>query len=288
MLGEIVSAFSIYDRLKSIFQKKPHAHRETVATRFVMLFEGHGVHRNQIPRFFEHGLTVADIKDDDSLLPKLSEDMLDAACELFAVRREWLDGAEDQVHPDHDFYKQPELFAEFTDKLVASNPEGRLTGTLLIPQQKTGEPVSFFIIEELIGWVGDRQILRYHLCNNWLFCYWKSKAYLAACIAIAWKRGIYIHGSTAPVDYLQSLSSGEVLLGSAKHNIPRTHGKLWHPVDMCLDPEKFLDGLDPERDMFGFRAGLGLWLELDEQGLMDCGIGGSRRALFEQALADYG
>lgn len=290
MLGEIASAISIYDRvsnlLKRLFRGSSGGVEETVAGRFVRLFESHGVHRNQIPRFFGHGLTVVDAKDDDTLLPKLSEELLDAACELFAVRREWLDGAEKQVHTEHDFYKHPEGFVEFADRLVANNADATLTGVLVVPQQQTHEPIGLFVIEEPIGWIGDRQIVRFHLCNNWLFSYWKSRAYLTACMAIAWKRNIYIHGRTAPVEYLEKVSSGEVLLGGAEPGIHHTGGKRWHPDGMCLDPEKFLNGIDPERGNFGFRAGLDLWLDLEERGYMDSGFGKSRREAFEKKLAD--
>lgn len=87
-----------------IFSITPPA--ETVATRFVGLLESHGVHRNQIPRFIGHGLTLTDVQDDTALLAKLDEPLLDAVCTQFAVHREWLDGAGPQIHPVHDFYKQ--------------------------------------------------------------------------------------------------------------------------------------------------------------------------------------
>ena len=53
-----------------------------IASRFFQLFENHGVHRNQIPRFFEHGLALTDVKDEDSILPKLNEEVLNDVCEL--------------------------------------------------------------------------------------------------------------------------------------------------------------------------------------------------------------
>jgi len=68
--------------------KKPIVKENTVSSRFVQLFEEHGVHRNQIPRFFGNGLTLADIETNTKLLPKLTPEFLQAAADLFAIRIE--------------------------------------------------------------------------------------------------------------------------------------------------------------------------------------------------------
>ena len=100
IFGEIDSAINLIEKVKKYFGKaKKPPESELVAARFIQLFEAHGVHRNQIPRFFGHGLTLIDLKDNASLLLKLNEEMLEGVCQLFAVRREWLDGAEKQISP---------------------------------------------------------------------------------------------------------------------------------------------------------------------------------------------
>jgi hypothetical protein len=95
MLGEIASALKILDVLTGWFKKLPFSKKEqqdTIVTRFFQLFEAHGVHRNQIPSLINHGLTIANIQTEESLLPCHNEELLNDVCELFAVRREWLDG----------------------------------------------------------------------------------------------------------------------------------------------------------------------------------------------------
>ena len=99
VLSEINAFISLWSKFRAWLRLRKQVD-ESVVARFVRLFETHGVHRNQIPRFFEHGLTLKDVQDDASLLAKLDEAMLEAACALFAVRREWLDGAEKQAHPE--------------------------------------------------------------------------------------------------------------------------------------------------------------------------------------------
>lgn len=94
MLEELASATSViggfYALVKYLRKKfrKQVPPIDSVAMRFVQLFEAHGVHRNQIPRFFGHELTLVQVKDDESLLQALTEEMLTDAADLFAVRRE--------------------------------------------------------------------------------------------------------------------------------------------------------------------------------------------------------
>ena len=52
------------EREKTIEKYGRWAAETTLPTRFIALFEHHGVHRNQIPRFFDHGLTVKDVSSD--------------------------------------------------------------------------------------------------------------------------------------------------------------------------------------------------------------------------------
>lgn len=103
IFGELNEFLSFLESLvkyfKYVFKKSslPDCEQNTVASRFVKLFEKHGVHRNQIPRFFDHGLTLADAADDEKLLIKLTPETLHAAAELFTVRLEWLEGVDNKI-----------------------------------------------------------------------------------------------------------------------------------------------------------------------------------------------
>lgn len=55
MLGEISAGLSIFDRVKKFFSKNESNTQPIIIKRFLALFENHGVHQNQIPRFFEGG-----------------------------------------------------------------------------------------------------------------------------------------------------------------------------------------------------------------------------------------
>jgi len=77
MIGEILTGLNILEKLGKFWNwlrgQKQAAPAESVATRFIRLFESHDVHRNQIPRFFGHGLLPKDVQDDASLFAKLDE-----------------------------------------------------------------------------------------------------------------------------------------------------------------------------------------------------------------------
>jgi hypothetical protein len=288
VLDEIDAALSLWDRLKKWRHAKKNPPVESVAARFVCLFESHGVHRNQIPRFFGHSLTLEDVQDETSLVAKLDETILEAVCTRFAVRREWLDGAELQVHHCHDFYKHPETFALFIDGLKINNPDGDLHGVLIAPNQPDWQACALLILQEVIGSVGDKPIYRYHLCNNWVFSYWKARAYLTACVAIARKQKVYVHGIRMSNKEIERLAEGKTLLGWQGEGIWKLGNKSWNAEDMALKPEIFLNGVEPERDNFGIKAGLGLWLDLEQQGLMDTGSPEvNARKLFQQERAKY-
>ncbi len=290
MLDQVDAALSLWDRFKRWRHTRNNPPAESVASRFVRLFESHGVHRNQIPRFIGYDLTLKDVQDDASLLAKLDEPLLEAACEMFAVRREWLDGAEKQVYPCHDFYKHPARFAAFLRELKNNNFDADFQGVLIAPEE-LGDANALLILQEAIGCVGKKPIYRYHICHNWLFTYWKARAYLAACVAIAWKEDVYVHGIRLSKKEIDKLAEGETLLGWQGEGIWELGYATWHPEDMALKPDTFLKNVDSEIDNFGIKSALKLWLDLDENGLMDTGMGADfsvkAKQLFRQESEKY-
>lgn len=272
MFGEINAGISLWERVSKWWERRKNPPAESIATRFVRLFETHGVHRNQIPRFIGHGLTLKDVQDDASLFAKLDESLLEAACAKFAVRREWLDGAETQVHPCRDFYKYPEKFQEFLEQLMSENPDGDFQGVLIAPSGSSGHDETLLILQETVGAVGEKPIYRFHICHNWYLTYWKARAYLTACIAVAWKRHVFVYGTFLSRKEIAQMSEGTTLLGWNGEGIWALGRREWYPEDMALDPATFLNGVDPELENFGIKSSLELWLDLEQQGYMDIGI----------------
>ncbi|WP_373509807.1 hypothetical protein [Thiocapsa sp.] len=167
MLDQIDAFFSLLDRGRATWNRYRGAGEETIAGRFIRLFEAHGVHRNQIPRFFGHGLTLKHVQSDSVLIEQLDETALHAACERFAVRREWLDGASDQVYVCRDFYKRPEDFLAFIGALAEQKPANEIRGALAFPERSDLDTQAALLLEEEIGAIEERTISRFS-CLQWL------------------------------------------------------------------------------------------------------------------------
>ena len=74
---------------------------------------------------------------------------------------------------------------------------------------------SIIVIKEQAGWIEERSICRYHLCGNWIFSYWKCRAHLTACVVIAWKNRLYIHGVNALVECVEAINGGIVFISDS-------------------------------------------------------------------------
>jgi len=288
VFGEINAFFSILEKIKKRFSSsdtEKNEKQENIASRFIRLFESHGVHRNQIPRFESFGISVADVQNDQSLLKKLNEDLLSYVCEKFSVRREWLDGASNQIYHSHDFYKKPEQFSEFLDGLIENNPERNISGFLLTSGEKKDNTVLLF--EEEIGRIEAKAIHRYYLCDATTFHYWKSRAFITACVACAWRKKVFIQGRYLSQRKIDEIAGGEYLLGWAGDGPWSLKGRRWYPEDMTINPDSYLKGIDPEINNYGRKAALALWLELEQEGYMDSGLKNNVRDLFANKLSDF-
>lgn len=286
IFGEVNSFFTMLDRFTNAWKRRKTKAVISVSQRFVDLFEAHGVNRNQIPRFFDHNVTLSDLADETLLLKKLTEPVLEAACSLFAVRREWMDGTGEEPYVRHNFYKYPQDFDQFIERLKIANPDVELGGYLIVPEEATLEDQSALILEEAIGTIGDTVIYRYHFCDDWVFSYWKSRAYLTACVAIAWKRDVFVKGRYAGRRELSALTGKQVLFGTILRKIV-SGGCRWYAEDLALRPDQYLQKLNPEQNSFGVISALRLWLQLDDDGWMDTGLRKEVRRAFEVELAKY-
>lgn len=286
IFGEANAALSLIERFVQFIRgRRENGGPESVATRFVRLFTAHGVHRNQIPRLFGHGLTLADVQSDQALLGVLDDGMLDDAATLFAVRREWLDGAEEQIYRLHDFYKQPDEFHRFINS-IRDAADGALTGVLLISDNARREDEALMVLEEQVAEIGDRSVCRYYFCNNWFFSYWKSRAFLTACVATAWRNDIHVMGRRVPAELIQQYKDGTEFLKCGYDGALPLAGMHWYPEDMALKPDSFLQGLN--EGSFGVEQGIKLWLQLDAAGYMHLDLPYEDvRGTFERSLATH-
>lgn len=273
-------------RLWSKWRQKPVV--ETLAGRFFRLFEAHGVHRNQIPRFFGHGLLLKDVQDEAALLTCLTDEHLADACQLFGVQLQWLERGEGNAHVRHQFYLQPLSFGNFLDDLVAARKavsDVEITATLFGVLDRQSQVESTLVVFEPIGLLNDEVICRYHNVDAGPLGYWKARVSTAALVAQALSRKLWVNGRNCDVKLLRASTYAKELVGIQEHDLLMASSRRFEVDDWLLEPDAFLDDVDPEPNRFGSISALELWLNFDAEGLMEHPYGKSgTRAKFDVAL----
>lgn len=272
MLDQVEAFFSLLDRFKRFCgaQSKPPV-PETLAGRFFRLFEAHGVHRNQIPRFFGHGLQLKDVQTDAALIQCLTDEHLASACQLFGVERQWLERGEGNAHVRHHFYLQPLAFGHFLDVVLATSkaiPNVVVTATLYGVLEGRSQVESTLVVSAPIGLLNDEVIYRYYHVDAGPLGYWKSRVSAAALVAQAMRRVAWISGRSCNAKRLEALTVEKDLIGVRDYDRLMDGSRRFEVEDWLLEPGVLLDEVDPERNHFGTLSALSLWLELEAEGLM--------------------
>jgi len=248
---------------------------ETIATRFITLFESHGVHRNQIEEFFGHGLDIPSCATDDELLKKLTPEIITNAVKLFGVNKDWLEGSSTEIYDIPDFYKHPEDFDLYLAELVKNTDANKLSAYALTIEKQSNHEFndSLFVIAEPIGEINQREIYKYHLLGRWGIHYWKSRAYFTACCALLYKHGLSVAGKVVERDWLNEICEGTKLLD---YDFSERYGGIdfpsvgiWIVSDFVEMPDEYLKGLNT-KDGHSLNLALEMWFDLNEEGYMRC------------------
>ena len=248
---------------------------ETIAARFVSLFESHGVNRNQIEEFFGHGLDIPSCASDEELLKKLTPEIITDAVKLFGVNKDWLEGSSSGIYNIPDFYKHPEDFDLYLTELLKNTDANKLSAYALTANKKSMHEFndSLFVIAESIGEINQREIYKYHLLGNWGIHYWRSRAYFTACCALLYKYGLSVAGKVVKRDWLIEVCEGQKLL---EYDFSDRYGGvefpsigMWIVSDFVEMPDSYLKGLNTKDD-HSVNLALEKWLLLSEKGYMRC------------------
>jgi|TARA_R110002060_G_scaffold68010_4_gene76680 hypothetical protein len=276
ILGICVAAITIY----KFFRKAPseietEIKSETIATRLVALFESHGVHRNQIPEFFGHGLDIPSCASDDKLLEKITPEIISQAAALFGVNKDWLEGSSKEIYSIPDFYKHPEEFESYLVELLESAKADKFSAYSLISEKKVMNAYndSLIVIAEPIGEINQREIYRYHLLGSWGIHYWKSRAYFTACCALLYKHDLLVTGQIVKRNWVSEIYEGQTFL---EYDYTERYGGVNFPTvgsfivsDFVEMPDNYLKGMDTEQGR-AIPLALSMWLSLSENGYMRC------------------
>jgi hypothetical protein len=289
MFDQVEAFFKLLDRFKGFLaRKRQPAPQESVAGRFFRLFEAHGVHRNQIPRFFGHGIQLRDVQDETTLMSCLTDAHLADACQLFGVQRQWLERGDGNAHANLLFYLQPKKFGEFLDELLAriNEPNSVVIAKLFCVTHLRRGVDSLLLVPEPIGVLNDETIYRYHYVDCGPLAYWKARVSTATLLAQSINRDVCVRGYACEVKGEHWVLTDKDLVSAGEHDTLSATSKTLAIENWLLDPAHFLDGLDPERNNYGVLSGLSLWLSEDAKGLMKTyQTRPDTRLLFEAALA---
>lgn len=287
MFDQIDAALSLVDRFQRWRERPKTPIEESVQARFVRLFAAHGVHRNQIPRFFGHGIELADLRDDATLAGRLTAEHLSKASELFGVRLEWLESGRGPAQERLDFYKQPRRFWDWLSEVSTRGQQKHtvLRSLLLLPKGGGSDMEAVLLIAEPIAAFNDEWIERIH----WVACgpsdYWRCRGYLASYVAAADQCNAVLIARRMPNAVLTKMVMDVDLVGSVAWDDLHVSRDRVEPLKWLEDPGAFLSGVDPEQNNFGLQSAVGLWLDLEARGLMkNASPQPSPRPLFEAAL----
>jgi hypothetical protein len=275
-IGTLLAAYKFFWKAPSEKENKQAEDiPETIAARLVALFESHGVHRNQIPEFFGHGLDISSCASDEKLLEKITPEIIHDAVVPFGVNKDWLEGSSKEIYDIPDFYKYPERFEQYLIELLKNKSADKFSSYVLTSNEKLVGAYydALFVIAEPIGEINQRAIYRYHLLGRWVIKYWKNRAYFAACCALLHKHELFAGGKIVEQSWLNHVYEGKQLL---EYDFTDRHGGVSFPivgswmVDEFIEiPVQYLEGMDTEQGR-AIPLAIRKWLDLNEKGYMRC------------------
>ena len=259
----INSGFQLFKNLKSLpFNKGKDVSSNTLNTipeRFIYLFECHGVHRNQIPAFFGHGITLHAMTDLAELSKQLTPEILQQASSLFGVRQDWLECVSDKIYNVPDFYKHPEEFEQYITELKQTTNELRCYVLRTRESAHTDDDSDgAFLFVKTIGVINSREITRYYPVGHESINYGLSRADFAANCGLLIKSGIQQVGKYANKDWLNLFNSGTVIpeYDYQDGSVAVASSAVWYIDEFFERPEHFLKGVDAEANNFGLHSAI--------------------------------
>jgi len=206
----------------------------SIAYRIIALFEAHDVKRTQIYRLL--GEKFPDIKptlDAKKLESLLNGEIIDTVCEMFGVKKAWVEGEAGPIYDTQDYSKNLPAFVDFVRDLMVRTHENICILTALKPSQtgndlyKDNPDIALFFSEQ-IAELDDKIIYRYHpFCGPFLWDHTPTRYHLGAFLNIADRTGnLKVKGYLVSQKQISKLSDGKTI----PHYRMKTTGR-WNPED---------------------------------------------------------
>ena len=160
-----------------------HSPVEKVAERFLSVFESHGIAASQLPRYIPQ-LTFDKLRSPETLLPALTNDLLESTASLLRIRRDWLEGVGNEIFECHYCYKDPKRFlaevAKLNWKEVYAPVVAFCCDRTLNWKDTSNQPLAIVLMEKL-DFLNGEEIQRYIIYgDDWRWEYWRCRIQLKA------------------------------------------------------------------------------------------------------------
>ena len=165
--------------------------------RFLALFQAHGVAPTQIQRFLPQ-VTLEHLSD-ERLAEVLTNETLNQTATLFGVRREWLEGIDQQIYEPLFCYKAPVWFFHDLAKWQVE-PQTFSVRALCYGELDSSSPREqplVLLAVEKVGMIGEEEICRYRVYHDaWDWGYFPCRLQLKALarlVHLGWQTPIPVH-----------------------------------------------------------------------------------------------
>ncbi|SFR27805.1 MULTISPECIES: hypothetical protein [unclassified Paenibacillus] len=238
---------NVYKETETELEKKSPL--SELINKFFFIFEKHGVSRGQLPSFIdkEFNINYVDVAGEESIIPKLNDELLDWVSTKFGIRRSWFDRADDvyssrYIYDTLDFYKCTGAFINLFSRLIDELSIYSYRDALHVYFLKTfddfksdqsgeeGKANVIVIVSIKIGNTTTNSVERYILIpHNLRWDYWKSRQDIKRMIRIVDKLDIRMSGYDISIDEYNEIGSAQVVpraLLNQKRGVVT-----WYPYD---------------------------------------------------------
>jgi hypothetical protein len=215
------------------FVKQKTNHVVVVAQRFKQLFNDHSIATTQIPRFISQ-VTLETLKNTpESLIPALSDDVIDQVVNLFQIKRSWLEGLGNQIYDRLWCYKCPRHFFEDIARLDFDDPFSRpvlaFCQSDTINYKRNRRQTIVLVLAEKIANLENNAIYRYKIYGDgWDWSYWKCRIQLKAMVRVLYK----IKETIVPLYKVNPDTLQEIVAGRLVPSPVRTKAQFLHNISL--------------------------------------------------------
>ncbi|WP_459195750.1 hypothetical protein [Wukongibacter baidiensis] len=201
-------------------------------------------HEISISQFVEfmgekHGFSYNDVRTPDNFIEKMTPRFVEAFCETFNIRKEWIEGQDEIIYKSISVYDSPRSFRKLLfnigkkhQKLLSLNEIVDIVAFKsckeLIGDNTIDKGWITFIIGEKIGKVNDTDIYKYYIIEPLLWKHWRARKTVKIIFAICDSLRIDIPGRTISYDDMLKLGYGRCfpyISSKSSNKLP------WFPED---------------------------------------------------------